>query len=420
MLERESKADGCGSLWLHMTQALRSYAAFLERTGANSPVRVFGLDSAERLRRSFARSGLDLVSLDDIEGLADARVVALDPLHFYDERLIPALAGREEDLLLLAEAGATVAVGVAGRASAIADVVREMWGVGDPCGAAKSAGIAIRAAADLVPAYDDRLRKRSQPFILPADPVRASEIERRIFDASYKGATDFVTKWVWPAPARVVTGWCARVGVSPNAITLLGYVLTLAALIAFGRGAYGPGLVCAWGMTFLDTVDGKLARVTLTSSRIGDILDHGLDLVHPPFWWAAWGVGLVAGDGIEGEHRLAAAVIVGGYVVGRLLEGLFIVAFGREMFTWRPFDEAFRLVIARRNPNLVLLTLATLAGRPDLGFFAVAIWTLVCIAIQIIRIGQAAFDRMRGRAIVPFEGPAVAEAHREGVAPPLS
>ena len=50
-----------------------------------------------------------------------------------------------------------------------------------------------------------------------------------------------------------------------------------------------------WLMTFLDTVDGKLARVTVTSSRIGDVLDHGLDIIHPPLWYIAWGVGLPAG-----------------------------------------------------------------------------------------------------------------------------
>ena len=42
-------------------------------------------------------------------------------------------------------------------------------------------------------------------------------------------------------------------------------------------------------MTFLDTVDGKLARVTLTSSPFGNVLDHSLDLIHPPFWYWAWG-----------------------------------------------------------------------------------------------------------------------------------
>ncbi len=45
-------------------------------------------------------------------------------------------------------------------------------------------------------------------------------------------------------------------------------------------------------MTFLDTVDGKLAHVTLTSSRFGHIFDHSLDLLHPPFCYLAWGLGL--------------------------------------------------------------------------------------------------------------------------------
>ena len=47
-------------------------------------------------------------------------------------------------------------------------------------------------------------------------------------------------------------------------------------------------------MTFLDTVDGKLARVTLRSSPFGNVYDHSIDLIHPPFWWWAWIVGLPA------------------------------------------------------------------------------------------------------------------------------
>ena len=71
----------------------------------------------------------------------------------------------------------------------------------------------------------------------------------------------------------------------------------------------------------------------------GGFLDHALDLVHPPFWWWAFAVGLGIGQpGIE----LQMIVIVGGYVVGRILEGIFLAAFGMEMFTWRPFDAFFR------------------------------------------------------------------------------
>lgn len=134
------------------------------------------------------------------------------------------------------------------------------------------------------------------------------------------------------------------------------------------------------------------------------MLDHGLDLVHPPLWWAAWGAGLAGPGVLFGEFDGWVAVVFVGYIVGRLLEGAFILAFGQEMFTWRPFDLAFRLVIARRNPNLVLLTGATLVGRPDLGLIAVGLWTLCCIAVQLVRIAQAAAHRLRGHAIAPYSG----------------
>ena len=34
------------------------------------------------------------------------------------------------------------------------------------------------------------------------------------------------------------------------------------------------------------------ARLTFADSRLGNVLDHGLDIVHPPLWYAAWAAGL--------------------------------------------------------------------------------------------------------------------------------
>ena len=167
-------------------------------------------------------------------------------------------------------------------------------------------------------------------------------------------------------------------------------VLALAAALLFARGEFASGLACGWAMTFLDTVDGKLARVTLTSSRIGDVMDHGLDLVHPPFWWWAWGIGLGAG------HELATAVVVAGYFVGRALEGAFLAAFGFETHSWRPIDGLFRTITARRNPNLILLSVGTLGGRPDLGLVMVALWTGASLAFHALRLAQALRARARG------------------------
>jgi hypothetical protein len=149
-------------------------------------------------------------------------------------------------------------------------------------------------ALELGSAYNSALRKREPPVLERLTPETRVAVEKRLFQGSYKGVTDLVTKYVWPTPARIVTRWCALAKMTPNQVTLIGFLLVLAAFWLFWTGQYGWGLVCAWIMTFLDTVDGKLARVTLTSSKWGNVFDHGIDLVHPPFWWWAWYVGVGA------------------------------------------------------------------------------------------------------------------------------
>src|SRR5262249_23098452 len=158
-----------------------------------------------------------------------------------------------------------------------------------------------------------------------------------------------------------------------NMVTSASLVLVLMAMWAFWHGHYGWGLVAAWGMTFLDTVDGKLARVTLNSSKFGDIFDHSIDLLHPPFWWWAWVVGLPAGLALP-QDSVALKVIVAGYILQRLEEGGFELWFKLNMHIWQRFDSRLRLITARRNPNLAILTIATLAGRPDVGINVVAVW----------------------------------------------
>ena len=79
---------------------------------------------------------------------------------------------------------------------------------------------------------------------------------------------------------------------TPNQVTSASLVLVIVAGVLFARGEFGWGLVAGWIMTFLDTVDGKLARVTITSTKLGNVFDHGIDLIHPPFWYLAWGMGL--------------------------------------------------------------------------------------------------------------------------------
>lgn len=375
--------------------------------GGVGRVRIFGLSPEERLRRAFARAGCCDIGVlaptgpPDATGAAvaavagepatGARVVVCRGDVVLDERLVKALVEQPDTLLVAAELGpiaAHVGADQLGEAQEVLAARRDPEAL---------ASLRVTSPDTLAPAYLPNLRKREPAYVIAAREDRVRDIERRIFAASYKGLTDLVTKWLWPRPAAAATRWCARRGVTPNTVTIASWLLAGLAAWLFLRGDFGPGLGVAWTMTFLDTVDGKLARVTLTSSRLGDVLDHGLDLLHPPFWYLAWGLGL------QGDHTLATTVVVGGYVVGRLLEGAFLAAFRIETHSWRPLDGAVRTVTARRNPNLILLSVGTLAGRPDLGLVLVALWTAASLGFHVVRLAQAFALRRRGRAVVAWD-----------------
>ena len=341
--------------------------------------RIWGMTSPERLSRIYRRLGLVETAVADPSHAA----VVVDAGWVFDESLIKALAGRE-GAVLVDEAGRAVAVHAP---ADLAKAAAESLAAGrDP--STLDARLTRLSALELGSAYNSALRKREPPVLerLTPDTVRA--VEKRLFQGSYKGVTDLVTKYVWPAPARVVTRWCAIARMTPNQVTFIGFLLTLAATWLFWRGQFGWGLVCAWIMTFLDTVDGKLARVTLTSSKWGNVFDHGIDLLHPPFWWWAWFVGVYAVGQSIPHAGLCLAVVIAGYVAQRVEEGIFLALFKLEMHAWRRFDSFFRLITARRNPNLILLTACALVGRPDLGFVLVAVWTAACFLVHAVQILQ--------------------------------
>jgi phosphatidylglycerophosphate synthase len=251
---------------------------------------------------------------------------------------------------------------------------------------------------------NEALRKRERPFMGRLTPATVPGLERASYFGAYKGVTDLLTKYLWPEWALVLTRWAVRIGMTPNQVTLIGALLCVLATWLFHEGWYWSGLVAGLVFMVLDTVDGKLARCTITSSWWGNVFDHGVDLIHPPFWWWAWGVGLQAyGRPLPPDLLWTVlAVIVAGYLVQRLIEGAFIYLFRIHIHVWRRFDSRFRLITARRNPNMVILLASLIAGRPDWGLVAVAGWTVISLLVHLVQLGEALAARARGRPVVSW------------------
>ena len=371
-----------------------------------SPVQLWGLSSAQRIRREIewelsslkgrlpgVATGQSIEFIDDLQYLPpEADVVLLRGDYLYDVRVLTGLIAAADTLLQVEGEGGPVAVAAHTGAAAAARVRDHISGNRQELPVI----LDIQSPNALVPQTNIRLKKAHAAFVLPITAANSRALERHLFETAYKGITDLVTKWVWPTPARWVTRLCVRLGLLPNHVTALSWVLAILAGVLFYQGALVAGLLSGWLMTFLDTVDGKLARVTVTSSPLGNYFDHILDLLHPPFWYLAWGLGLAAYTPalLNVDLNTTIVLIFVGYIAGRVVEGLFsgIAKFG--VYSWRPVDSFNRLITARRNPCLILLSVSLLPGRPDLGLEAVALWTLASSLFLVVRLAMGIFTRL--------------------------
>jgi phosphatidylglycerophosphate synthase len=141
-------------------------------------------------------------------------------------------------------------------------------------------------------------------------------------------------------------------------------------------------------MAVLDSVDGKLARLTYTTSVIGNWMDHGTDLVHPPFWYAAWAWGLAGGP--HGPTFELTLSLFGLYALDRMLAPIFKAITGKSIHGYAPIDVAMRTFISRRNVNLPVFTLALPLGLGAEAIALVFAWQAVCFVFHAVRTAQVA------------------------------
>lgn len=333
------------------------------------PVRVARGDGSVRDRIARAAEG--------------RRVLAIGAETLVDARLYDFLTSQSRDLI--AEDGD----------AAIA------W-IADPTGLDPAAADLRRALPPALPRLSQaefpgfirNLRRTLPYYLFRVDGVEAArKVERFLFWSNYKGSTDFFTKYVYPPLVWIMVRPLARAHVHPNWVTIVSIMLTFAAVPLFAGGHFLAGFLCAYGMSVLDSVDGKLARLTFTDSKLGNVLDHGLDLVHPPFWYCAWAYGLAEGD-VWSPVFLASVVMLALYVIDRLILKIYPTRFGRGLHTHAPMDAFVRTFISRRNINLPLFTVGYIMELGTATIYLIVVWqAATCLYHGLRTAWILAYDR---------------------------
>jgi phosphatidylglycerophosphate synthase len=326
-----------------------------EDSGLACPIRVVS-GSGDIATRIAAAAGGDVVLATTATSLVDARLYGF-------------LAKQEHDIAASDDGAVLVRLSPATRLEAEAtDLTRAL-----------NNNVAWLAQADF-PSFVRNLRRHT-PFYLfsVTTPEHRRKIERFLFWSNYKGSTDFFTKYVYPPLVWMLVPPLARARIHPNVVTIISIILTFAAVPLFAGGYFFWGFICAYLMSVLDSVDGKLARLTFTDSPIGNILDHGLDLVHPPFWYCAWAWGLSGGDW-HAPVFIASLWMLGLYVLDRLILKIYPTIFGRGLHTHAKIDATVRTFISRRNINLPLFTIGYPLGLGVQTIYVIVVWqALTCV-----------------------------------------
>lgn len=376
---------------------------------------LFRVDPIERLRRGVGKlASVDTVTLSG-PGSADwpgahvdigseplgtrlraalrtsgGALVVLDGGNVIDPRLIHYLGHQPQSCVASRGEGPARAVALCIDAALADAIPADATDVRTVADALLAAGRIKPVDETKFPAYIDKLR-RSLPYWIYTveDTTTRRTLERQLFWDNYKGSTDLLTRYVFPPLVWPLARLCVHFGIHPNVVTVLSIILTFAAVPLWMQGHWFAGFLCAYGMAVLDSVDGKVARLTLTDSAIGNVLDHGLDQVHPPFWYYAWAIGLGATSSADPLY-LAAWWLIGLYVADRLVLRVAKRRLGHALHSTTPLDELARSIIARRNILMTIMAIALLFGAGGAGLVIVTVWqglTVVWHAARTVWLG---------------------------------
>ena len=159
----------------------------------------------------------------------------------------------------------------------------------------------------------------------------------------------------------------AKVGITPNQLTIVGLLITLLSAYEFYLGnQIIAGIILIFG-SFVDALDGSLARLTGRVTRFGGFLDSTLDRLSD----SAVLFGIALGELVD--WRVAFLALIGSYMVSytRCRAGL-------------AGSGTLAVGIAERGERLIIIIVTALLNAVWVGVYLVAILAWITFIQRII------------------------------------
>ncbi|MEP6603400.1 MAG: CDP-alcohol phosphatidyltransferase family protein, partial [Spartobacteria bacterium] len=193
--------------------------------------------------------------------------------------------------------------------------------------------------------YIVSMRRHVRPVcIFPALDI--AQAERMVLDSAQNGTLDLPAQIHAPIETWLVSHLC-RTPITPNQITIFTAFLSAMVVFQFATGRLWSGTLLALVIGILDGIDGKLARVKVETTELGQ-WEHKIDAVLEAAWWLALALHFRTTSELPSALLLFGALLLADVADGFARRSV-RRATGRNLDDVSNFDRAFRLVSGRRN-----------------------------------------------------------------------
>jgi phosphatidylglycerophosphate synthase len=231
--------------------------------------------------------------------------------------------------------------------------------------------------------YIVTMRRHVRPLCFPAPRAQDRRLAQRIIlDSAQNGTLDFPAYVHAPIETAIVSRLC-RTRITPNQITIAGFIIGCGATAAFVLGRVGLGILAALIFGLVDGLDGKLSRVKVETTKPGE-WEHHLDYLIENSWWLAIAFHLWRSGQFPNVFYFF-ALLVGSHLLDEFAKRRAKMAKGRLLDDVAPFDRAFRLIAARRNVYVWILGCGFLLDALPQSYAIMCGWAAFSAAVHLVR-----------------------------------
>jgi phosphatidylglycerophosphate synthase len=231
--------------------------------------------------------------------------------------------------------------------------------------------------------YIVTMRRRVRPVCFPAPPEQNRRLaERIILDSAQKGTLDLPAYFHAPIETGIISLFC-KTRITPNQITIAGFIIGCGATAAFALGRIGLGILAALIFGIVDGLDGKQSRVKIEMTEHGK-WEHHLDYLIENSWWTAIAFDLWRSAQSPNVFYFF-ALLIGSHLLDEFAKRRAKMAKGRLLDDATRFDRAFRLIAARRNVYVWMLACGFLLDAFPQSYAVICGWAAFSAAVHLAR-----------------------------------